>query len=173
MSRFKPRRFEAIVVAGMIVGLCFILLPVFQRTRDFKRGTACQSNLKRLGFASLQYIRDYDEKYPLKGHWREDLTPYTKTDSVFHCPARTVNGYAFNGYLIQQQFEQMGGLHGAPTIPMFFDSSLQHANATDQGQSWPKQKVHPQGNGIVFLDGHTSWLLAPPDFRSFATKAPS
>ncbi len=56
---------ELLVVIAIIAILAAILFPVFARARENARKSSCQSNLKQIGLASLQYTQDYDEKlYP-------------------------------------------------------------------------------------------------------------
>jgi prepilin-type N-terminal cleavage/methylation domain-containing protein/prepilin-type processing-associated H-X9-DG protein len=55
---------ELLVVIAIIAILAAILFPVFARARENARRASCQSNLKQLGLAMMQYAQDYDEKYP-------------------------------------------------------------------------------------------------------------
>ena len=57
---------ELLVVIAIIAILAAILFPVFARARENARRASCQSNLKQLGLGVLQYVQDYDEKYPLQ-----------------------------------------------------------------------------------------------------------
>jgi prepilin-type N-terminal cleavage/methylation domain-containing protein/prepilin-type processing-associated H-X9-DG protein len=54
---------ELLVVIAIIAILAAILFPVFAKARDKARQTACLSNLKQIGLATLQYQQDFDEKF--------------------------------------------------------------------------------------------------------------
>ena len=53
---------ELLVVIAIIAILASILFPVFARARENARRSSCQSNLKQIGLAWIQYAQDYDEK---------------------------------------------------------------------------------------------------------------
>ena len=55
---------ELLVVIAIIAILAAILFPVFARARENARRSSCQSNLKQIGLAFMQYSQDYDEAYP-------------------------------------------------------------------------------------------------------------
>lgn len=88
---------ELLVVIAIIGILASILFPVFARTRENARKSACMNNLKQLGMGLLQYTQDYDEKYPcgLKDTadygigigWGGQAYPYIKSTQVFLCPS--------------------------------------------------------------------------------------
>jgi prepilin-type N-terminal cleavage/methylation domain-containing protein len=46
---------ELLVVIAIIAILASILFPVFARARENARRSACQSNLKQIGLAMMQY----------------------------------------------------------------------------------------------------------------------
>lgn len=106
---------ELLVVIAIIALLAAILFPVFARARENARRSTCQSNLKQVGLGALQYIQDYDGRYPvaLPNDWVNPvepingpfpdlgwyfgqsgqnipnrLYPYTKSTQVFDCPSR-------------------------------------------------------------------------------------
>jgi prepilin-type N-terminal cleavage/methylation domain-containing protein/prepilin-type processing-associated H-X9-DG protein len=105
---------ELLVVIAIIAILAAILFPVFARARENARRSSCQSNLKQLGLAVMQYTQDYDEKLPLRrfapfgtgtqysssdptafnydnNSWRSVVQPYVKSTQLFSCPSNPDN----------------------------------------------------------------------------------
>lgn len=97
---------ELLVVIAIIAILAAILFPVFGRARENARRSSCQSNLKQIGLGIIQYVQDYDEKFPPRQwngsgsgdldkamSWRRTTFPYIKSSQIFTCPS---NAYANN-----------------------------------------------------------------------------
>lgn len=55
---------ELLVVIAIIAILAAILFPVFAQAREKARQTDCLSNQKQIALAFLQYVQDYDERFP-------------------------------------------------------------------------------------------------------------
>ncbi len=88
------------VVIAIIAVLAALLFPVFARSRENARRSACQSNMKQIGLALLQYAQDYDGANPPRYggvsregpdanplNWRVLISPYVKSAAVFQCPS--------------------------------------------------------------------------------------
>jgi prepilin-type N-terminal cleavage/methylation domain-containing protein/prepilin-type processing-associated H-X9-DG protein len=73
-SRSAFTLIELLVVIAIIAILAAILFPVFGRARENGRRSVCQSNLKQIGLAVLQYSQDYDEKFPIGNYYSGDTT---------------------------------------------------------------------------------------------------
>lgn len=88
---------ELLVVIAIIAILAAILFPVFARARENARRASCQSNLKQIGIGILQYVQDYDERYPVvlnyaggnqnRTNWAKVVQPYLKSTQIFNCPS--------------------------------------------------------------------------------------
>jgi prepilin-type N-terminal cleavage/methylation domain-containing protein/prepilin-type processing-associated H-X9-DG protein len=62
---------ELLVVIAIIAILAAILFPVFAQAREKARQISCLSNLKQIGTATMMYMQDYDEIYPLGYCWKD------------------------------------------------------------------------------------------------------
>jgi prepilin-type N-terminal cleavage/methylation domain-containing protein/prepilin-type processing-associated H-X9-DG protein len=98
---------ELLVVIAIIAILASILFPVFARARENARRASCQSNLKQIGLAMMQYTQDYDEKYPAVWRsipstqlsynaepsnyftWADATMPYMKSVQLLQCPSKS------------------------------------------------------------------------------------
>ena len=105
---------ELLVVIAIIAILAAILFPVFAKAREKARQTSCLSNEKQIGLGILQYIQDYDEKFPggvvtapvwtykpsganvpVTGYgegWVGNISPYVKSTGLFKCPDDSTTG---------------------------------------------------------------------------------
>ncbi|BCM91546.1 hypothetical protein IAD21_03421 [Abditibacteriota bacterium] len=165
---------EVLIVIAVVLVLAAFLWPMFERAKGSPRRSACQSNLKQVGLGFLQYVRDYDEKFPparitSASGWADVLLPYTKSLQLFQCPSvartapRFASDYFYNrrlarvslGYLQHSAWTFMmgDGIDNAPP----WNSWLQlpaDARTNRNSPSWR----HLEGANYGFVDGHVKWF---------------
>ena len=99
----KKRAFtliELLVVIAIIAILAAILFPVFAKAREKARQSSCLSNVKQIGLGVMQYIQDYDERFPRgsgytavatvinnSAEWYINCYPYMKNSQIMTCPS--------------------------------------------------------------------------------------
>ena len=172
---------ELLVVIAIIALLAAILFPVFARARENARRASCQSNMKQMALGALQYIQDYDSRYP--GHnfglgpqatpaakwvcneddadqysyWFDAIYPYVKSVQLFACPSE--------GYITSAA----GYAHPNPWTTTPFKIGAPYTNFIED-------KVHYSANKNVFdcatLDSQLSatantFMIFEADPRSF------
>jgi prepilin-type N-terminal cleavage/methylation domain-containing protein/prepilin-type processing-associated H-X9-DG protein len=98
---------ELLVVIAIIAILAAILFPVFAKAREKARQSSCQSNMRQLGLAFLNYSQDWDERFPNSwqatesptgninhSYWDVQVGQYVKSDGVFKCPSNSLKKYS-------------------------------------------------------------------------------
>lgn len=115
---------ELLVVIAIIAILAAILFPVFAKARENARRASCQSNLKQVGLAFMQYNQDYDEQMPFyytraNLWWMDAVQPYARSYQIWRCPsdsspARPAASTTASSYGVNVCGYQDGG-SGAPT----------------------------------------------------------
>ena len=90
---------ELLVVIAIIAILAAILFPVFAQAREKARQTSCLSNLKQGATATMMYVQDYDETFPLSIYlssvnnapcsftFYNAINPYQKSADIMRCPS--------------------------------------------------------------------------------------
>ena len=170
---------ELLVVIAIIAILAAILFPVFQKVRENARRASCESNLKQLGLALVQYNQDADEKFPAGGNgaglgWGSRIYTYVKSTGVYKCPddptatATNLEGanetdvpvsYGMNSNLGGQTLAQLNA--SASTVLLFETQGAQADITNPANDLGPKSGVYasPSGNGgdSATLVGYLDW----------------
>ncbi len=158
MRYLVSRRFEMGLIALGLGGALYVLTPPLLEN---KRKSSCQSNLKQIGLATFQYVRDYDEQWMLASDWKESLAPYGKfhrASPVYSCP-KSARGYAYN---INFSGSYMEVISNPANIALFYEPA-NNVNA-DGGKNWATSGVHGEGSNVCFADGHVKWISTKPVF---------
>lgn len=100
----RPKIREIFIAIAILSILAALLMPANLFSggpRDNAKRASCQSNLKQIGLAVLQYSQDYDEKMPLVAvhavgsstapfekpyGWADAIQPYLKSTQILQCP---------------------------------------------------------------------------------------
>lgn len=111
---------ELLVVIAIIALLSALALPAIGGVLDKAKGTACLSNLRQIGVATLAYAAENDFVLPAAGsggspEWAKTIGAYTSVDaknkkSIFVCPGCDVPVLSGSGNEIAVTYGMHGGL---------------------------------------------------------------
>lgn len=139
-------------VLGMFL-LPAILFPVFMKGREMAKSQICLSNVKQISTAMQMYNQDYDEAFPPRGEWCDQLSIYMRDQKYYVCPKapKSRSGYAFNAQLDKLPISKLESL--AQTIAIF-DAK---GGWNTSGKIESADHRHPEG-AAAYADGHVQWM---------------
>ncbi len=162
-------------VFAIIILVYAILYPVFHQMPHGNR-SACQSNLKQLGLALIQYEQDADENFPSGVNaggngWAGQLYPFTKSTGVYKCSDDPHDGsfisYAENRNVVKQYagnfldpqgtvaLYEFTTLNCDPSKPETISATGLSAPQNNNRHSSPQS---PFGLNFLLADGHVKYL---------------
>ncbi len=147
--------------------------PLVNRSHGNGQRMQCQSNLKQIGLGFMQYLQDYDDRFPpLSAEnqgWAESLQPYLKSPQIFQCPQvsnatdKFTSDYFFNARLAGLPRKQIQT--GALTILLGegLDNGATNSHFSEMPLDWASDENSPthrhlDGSNWAWVDGHVKWL---------------
>lgn len=169
---------QVVIVLGILAVMFVIFWPVFQPVPGNSRRATCQSNMKQLGLAFIQYEQDNDGVIPpgvnaTGNGWAGKIYSYAKSTGLYHCPEDRQDGnyisYAENLNAINQPAKNFA-LPSA-TVLLYEATTLNCDPSTSEtnsgtGLSAPQDsKRHDQSTfqstyslNFLAMDGHVKYL---------------
>ncbi len=186
---------EILVVLAILMILAAILFSAFGRVRESGKAASCASNLRQMGLGLTQYSEDYDGIYPEagstiawdaidpttnRGPWTQQIWPYVKSQSLYHCPSDSHSDYSYflscrAAYLQYGAFGSIdskriaqptlfvlgGETLGLEGIDADKDDYTQNCvGGPDAGQPAEEWRCHNSAQNILFSDGHIKRFTA-------------
>jgi prepilin-type processing-associated H-X9-DG protein len=122
--------------------LAAILFPVFARARENARRASCQSNMKQLTLATMQFTMDNNGQLPdlsTPEAIRVSLGRYVKDPKIYTCPSG-------------------GDYLGNPQVHRVLIQSV--SNPSQTPLLMETEGIHLDGHNVSFVDGHVKWYKA-------------
>ncbi len=127
---------ELLVVIAIIAILASILFPVFARARENARRASCQSNLKQIGLAVMQYQQDYDERtMPYEAGTTTWMGTYVDngTDDYFDLSNSLIQPYMKSGQVAQCPSSPIYPITSAQTTPVAYAYNTHYLSSEGAG----------------------------------------
>lgn len=162
-----------VLISLAVIGVIFFPSPI--RARHSPRQASCQSNLKQIGLAVMQYSQDYDKKLPTR-QWGKSVLTYAKTEEIFQCAETTKtkgsSDYFFNARFLGTPLPRIS----SPKTPILMgdgkDAAPLGATLTQLPPNWIRDEKSPSwrhldGANYGFADGHVKWIKVNGSNRNF------
>ena len=165
-----PPAIQIVIVLCIIAFMAAFLFPVFQHAPSISNRASCQSNLKQLGLAMIQYTQDADENFPpgvnaAGNGWAGQLYPFVKSTGVYRCPRDRQKtpfvSYAENRNLVKMKLDAFSQPTGAGTVALYEFSTPSCDPSTPETVSATGLNA-PQGSTRHGSDGSEGY---GPNFR--------
>jgi len=164
---------EILVVIAVITIIVIILFPVFSKTREKARASACLSNYHQIGLAIHMYAQDSDDLTPPNGGsfdgLIQDCKPYTHSSAIFSCPDdydRDEEGRV-GSYRMASLYQGLPLSCGwkDPYNPAVVAQPATTTLAYEAEQDFKQSPVvptfrHSGGTQYLCFDGHSKWIKA-------------
>lgn len=139
---------EMIATFTIILLLVALLIPVFVRSRESARRTACASNLQQIGVAMHLYAQDYNGMFPPEQPgWTAAAMPYIKNLGVIACPSEPEDS--------RRRYGQGAAAAGTPMftsyqyLPGLSNDDLATTAYVRDWEAWHHRSVN-----VLFLGGN-------------------
>jgi prepilin-type processing-associated H-X9-DG protein len=153
-------------------------VSVLEQSREDAQRASCQSNLKQVALAVLQYQQDYNEKLPLVADsadpttygWADALQPYVRSVEIFQCPSEPnagsddprVGGYTDYFFNTQLNAAERAELGEAANVVMMGDGGgsrgRYNSNGCNANDDWPVSNCDTAGAAAIPGGGATRHL---------------
>lgn len=111
--------------------------------------------MKQLAAGHLIYISDYDDRFPNRDNWMDALQPYTKHETILHCPTLAETGNSqLHGYCFHSVLSNAKLPSSPETVELVFESINQAKNASGNLDSLPNPGRHKGFNNVAYADSH-------------------
>jgi len=168
-SQTGVKLWEVTVVLALTALIAAILFPVFNKVHegDDRHRGACQSNLKQLGLALIQYAHYSDEAMPagvnsVGNGWAGEIYSFTKSTGLYQCPFDATEGshisYAENQNGVKQNIADF--VAPAATVELY-EFTILNCNPSDGYSAGPNSSLAIGPMEMVSATG----LAAPQDSK--------
>ena len=141
-----------LTLALIVPFLVMSMVPVYAGERG-SRSTACLSNAKQLGLASVMYSVDWDDRLPVASSWMGGTQTYIKNKEAYRCVLFHGQGYGYS-YLDRLDSAKLGPIESQADEPLILESRDKRYNSHGGYGLFCGPERHDGKNCVVYVDGH-------------------